>query len=257
MTDAVTRRWQAADAAVESLTATLVAAVAQTADRGVRKRPRGRRRAQRRPKGTRRRVAEVIRSRRLAPGMCVDRNMVAALLLGHRDLVSNPVLVVAVARACGIITGRKLSAKKAARMRAASIRVGALIARAEAHTPVAPTPQAEPVPVLVEPAPVLVEPAPVSVEPAPVPAEPAPVLVDAVPARALVEAAPALVEAAPVFVEAAPPPSEEPALPDAAPVAVGRRRRRRGRRRAWPRWLAAAGIVLIVVAILALACNPA
>src|SRR5690348_2922129 len=56
--------------------ATLTAA-AQTTHRGARKRPRGR------PyrKNTRRHIAEVIRAHRLAPGLRVDRNMVAALLI--------------------------------------------------------------------------------------------------------------------------------------------------------------------------------
>ena len=122
--------WQDADDAVASLVADLVAAAAETADRSGRKRPRGRPRT----KNTRRQIAKVIRVHRLAPGLRVDRNMIAALLIGHRDLVTNPVLVVAVAQACGIITGRKLSAKKAAQLRAASLRVAELIAGAEADT---------------------------------------------------------------------------------------------------------------------------
>lgn len=139
--EAVTPRWQDADEAVQSLVATLTAAAAQTADRSARKRPRGRTR----PKSTRRHIAEVIRGHRLAPGLRVDRNMVAALFLGHRDLVTNPVLVVAVAQACSIIAGRKLSAKKAARMRAASLRVAELIAYAEADTHPVPEPVTAPV----------------------------------------------------------------------------------------------------------------
>lgn len=137
--EAVTPRWQDADDAVQSLVATLAAA-AQTTQRSVRKRPRGRAHSKRRPKSTRRHIAEVIRVHRLAPGLRVDRNMVAALFFGHRDLVSNPVLVVAVAQACGIIAGRKLSAKKAAQMRAASIHVAELIASADADTHAAPAP---------------------------------------------------------------------------------------------------------------------
>jgi hypothetical protein len=63
------------------------------------------------------------------------------------DLVTNPVLVVAVAQACSIIADRRLSAKKAARMRAASIRVAELIVRAEADMHPVPTP---PAPALIE-----------------------------------------------------------------------------------------------------------
>jgi hypothetical protein len=142
----VSPRWQEADEAVESLVAVLVAEAAHTADRSARKRPGGRARVKRRAKGTRRHIAEVIRAHRLAPGLRVDRNMVAALFIGHRDLVTNPVLVVAVAQACGIITGRKLSAKKAARLRAASSRAGKLIARAEADTLRVPAPRPAPTP---------------------------------------------------------------------------------------------------------------
>ncbi len=153
----MTPRWQDADEAVESLTATLAAAAAQTADRSARKRPRGRTRVKRRPKSTRRHIADVIRGHRLAPGLRVDRDMVAALFVGHRDLVTNPVLVVAVAQACSIIAGRKLSPKKAARMRRASIRVSELIARAEADTRSVPAPRAETGP---PPAPAVFEVAP-------------------------------------------------------------------------------------------------
>ncbi|GAB3824161.1 hypothetical protein [Dactylosporangium cerinum] len=146
LTEAMALRWQEADRAVESLVAALVAAAARTADHSGRSRPRGRARPERRPKSTRRHIAEVVRAHQLAPGLRVDRNMVAALLIGHRDLVSNPVLVVAVAQACSIIEGRKLSAKKAARMRAASLRVAKLIARAEAATPPVPAQRPDPAP---------------------------------------------------------------------------------------------------------------
>ena len=216
MTETVSPRWQDADEAVQSLVASLAAA-AQATERSARKRPRGRSGSKRRPKSTRRHIAEVIRAHRLAPGLRVDRNMVAALFLGHRDLVSNPVLVVAVAQACGIIAGRKLSAKKIARMRAASIRVAELIAKADADTHAealspspAPAPVATPVPVAAS-------------VPASVPL-----------------AAPASVEpwvAAPVAPWVAAP----------APVegGVGRRRRRYVRR--W--WPAAAVLLLIIVAL--------
>jgi hypothetical protein len=159
VTDALTPRWQDADEAVESLVATLAEEAAKTTRRSARKRPRGRSSSKRRPKSTRRHIAEVIRAHRLAPGLRVDRNTVAALLIGHRDLVTNPVLVVAVAQACSIIAGRKLSAKKAARMRSASMRVAELIASAEADTHVEPAPRVEVVP-STPPAPVVIAAAP-------------------------------------------------------------------------------------------------
>lgn len=184
VTDTVTRRWQEADDAVESLVATLTALVVRAEHRGSRKRPRGRSR----PKSTRRYLAEVIRSHRLAPGLRVDRNMIAALFTGHRELVGNPVLVVAVAQACGIIAGHKVPAKEAARLRAASARVARLIQRAQSAGPV-PVAVAVPIPAPATP-PVL--------ETLPLPTAP----VETTP----VVSAP--VEAAPV-VEAPPPPVVE------------------------------------------------
>jgi hypothetical protein len=142
---AATAQWQEADDRAEALVAALASEAAATADRSARKRPRGRAHSKRSQKSTRHEIAEVIRDHRLAPGLQVDRNMVAALFFGHRDHVTNPVLVVAVARACSIITGRKLSAKKAERLRAASIHVKELIARAEAIPAPVPAPQLIPV----------------------------------------------------------------------------------------------------------------
>ncbi|WP_433222581.1 hypothetical protein ACQP00_23860 [Dactylosporangium sp. CS-047395] len=145
MTDAVTRRWQEADDAVESLVATLAGAVAR-AERGQSRKSRTRTRPKRETKSTRRYLAEVIRSHRLAPGLTVDRNMIAALFTGHRELVANPTLVVAVAQACGIIAGRKLTGKETAKLRAASERVARLIARAQAAGPVPEPAPPAPVP---------------------------------------------------------------------------------------------------------------
>jgi hypothetical protein len=233
---ALTPRWQEADEAVESLVSTLVAAAVPTSDRNGRKRPHGRTHTKR-PKSTFRQIADVIRDHRLAPGLHVSRDMVAALLIGHRDLVTNPVLVVAVAQACSIISGRKLSAKKAARMRVASIRVAQLIAHAEADPHPIPEPRVETAPMMIAPSP---SPSP-SAEHAPLDGAPLEV---AVPAAAPVEIA-AAADAVPVEVEAevAAQPRVGLAPPDAAPVVVDRRR-------LW--WLAAAValLLLLIVAVL-------
>lgn len=130
--DAVTPWWQAVDEAVESLVADLTTGAARAASRSGRKRPQGRPRPKRRTKSIRRSLAEVIRSHRLARGVTVDRNTIAALFTGHRELVTDPALIVAVAQACAILAGRKLTAKEAARLRSASARIAELIARAEA-----------------------------------------------------------------------------------------------------------------------------
>jgi hypothetical protein len=232
VTETVSPRWQDADEAVQSLVACLAAA-AQTTERSARKRPRGRSGSKRRPKSTRRHIAEVIRAHRLAPGLRVDRNMVAALFLGHRDLVTNPVLVVAVAQACSIIAGRKLSAKKAARMRAASLRIAELIARADADTqtePLAPPPVAPPVGV-------------------PVGAPFAAPFAAVVPARAAAPVAAPVAVPAPVAasVAAAAPVAAWVAVPAPVEDGAGRRRRRSVRR-----WWAAAVLLLIVLALVTL-----
>lgn len=220
MTGAVAPRWQEADEAVQSLVDTLVAAATQTADHSGRKRPRGRARPERQPKGTRRHIAEVVRAHRLAPGLHVDRNTIAALLIGHRDLVTNPVLVVAVVQACGIITGRKLTAKKAARLHAASLHVAELIARAEADMSPVPSPRSA----------------------TPPPPQPAPV-----------EAALAPAVAEPSARLAAPDAASEP-VPERRRKRARKqdrvRRRRAHRRRRW--LLASAALLVLLVVVVAL-----
>lgn len=221
MTEALTPRWQEADEAVESLVAALVAAAARTADHSGRKRPRGRARSQARPKSTRRHIAEVIRAHKLAPGLRVDRNMVAALMIGHRNLVSNPVLVVAVARACAIIAGQKLSAKKAAQMGAASKRVAKLIARAEADTYRLPAPRIETATVAGS-----VQPTPAAQTPA-VPTPAVPTLVGATPAEVRT-------------------PQRRRPHPGRKPRAHRKLRARRRQARRW--WMAAAAALLLLCA---------
>ncbi|WP_433089176.1 hypothetical protein ACQP1P_22655 [Dactylosporangium sp. CA-052675] len=189
--------------------AALSAMVARAEHRSSRKRPRGRDLPKRRDKSARRYLAEVIRSHRLAPGLRVDRNMIAALFTGHRELVGNPVLVVAVAQACGIISGRKLTSKEAARLRAASERVARLIRRAQEAGPV---PAQAPIPV---PAPA----APPPAETRPVPTQPAAETLPAAETQSAAETPPAgqtqpAVQARPVQTR---PPVEASAVPVRAP----------------------------------------
>ncbi|MEV8512183.1 hypothetical protein [Dactylosporangium sp. NPDC051484] len=184
MADAVTPWWQAVDEAVESLVAVLTAAAA----RAGRERPRGGPRTEGRAKSTRRQLAEVVRSHRLAPGVTADRTTIAALFAGHRGLVTDPVLVVAVAQACAIVAGRKLTARETARLRSASARIAKLIARAEAadraavpsvpagltalpSAPSAPSTPAAPAPPAASPRPTTAAPSPTTPPP---PALPAP-----------------------------------------------------------------------------------
>ncbi|GAA4259315.1 hypothetical protein GCM10022255_083430 [Dactylosporangium darangshiense] len=184
--------WQAVDEAVESLVAALTAAAARAARRSERRtgRKRGRTGPKNRTQGIRRHLADVIRARRLAPGLAVDHKTVSALFAGHRGLVTDQALVVAVARACALVAGRKLTSKEADRLRTASARIAKLIARAEAAdraaapppAVAAPTPPAvaAPTPAVVPaPAPPAVPapaPPPVILVPEPAPA-PVPVVV--------------------------------------------------------------------------------
>ncbi|MDG6107028.1 hypothetical protein Daura_27760 [Dactylosporangium aurantiacum] len=246
MTEALTPRWQEADEAVESLVAELVAAAARTADRtsdraarSARRRPGGRTRSKRLP-GTRRLIADVVRAHRLAPGVRVDRNTVAALLIGHRDLVSNPVLVVAVAQACGIITGRKLTAKKAARLRAASVRVGKLIARAAEETRRVPA-QRTGTASLAEDAPVVRTAPPAGGEP---PAQPVPSVAMVTPVDG---ATPVAVPARAAGKRTGPDPATRRQRRERRRL---RQRARRARRLRRLRWLAAVAL-LVVVALVA------
>jgi hypothetical protein len=149
LVDVGTPWWQAVDASVQQLVAALTSAAARAARRADRRRG-GRRRTG--PKGhaqgVRRQLADVIRARRLAPGVAVDHKTVSALFTGHRGLVTNPALVVAVARACAVIAERKLTTKEADRLRAASLRISRLIAEAENADRVAalPAPTIAPAP---------------------------------------------------------------------------------------------------------------
>lgn len=84
----------------------------------------------RRKAGSLRHLAEVIRGQRLSPGIAVDKDIVAAVLDGDLKYITNPTLVLAVARACHIIAGRPLSDADARRLVVACARVNALIEEA-------------------------------------------------------------------------------------------------------------------------------
>jgi hypothetical protein len=177
LADVVTPWWQAVDESVQTLVAALTSAAARAARRADRKRGHRRRTGPKgHAQGIRRQLADVIRARRLAPGVAVDHKTVSALFTGHRGLVTDPALVVAVARACAVIAERKLTTKEADRLRTASLCIRRLIAEAENADRVAALP---PPPTAAAPPPPMPMPMPMPVPvPAPAPA-PEPVLVPA------------------------------------------------------------------------------
>ncbi|MFI5930746.1 hypothetical protein [Actinoplanes sp. NPDC051494] len=81
----------------------------------------------RRQPGSLRHLAEVIRAHRLAPGLSVDKDDVASVLAGDLRHLTDPVLVVAVARAAHVIARTPLTDVDAERLVVASTRVSALL----------------------------------------------------------------------------------------------------------------------------------
>ncbi|KUL39594.1 PI-PLC domain-containing protein [Actinoplanes awajinensis] len=87
-------------------------------------------RRRRRPASLRH-LAEVIRSHRLAPGMSIDKDDVAGVLAGDLRRITDPALVVAVARASHVIAGVPFDELAADRLVVASAHVAALIDAAQ------------------------------------------------------------------------------------------------------------------------------
>jgi hypothetical protein len=120
--------WTKVHDAAQLLVSQLDAAVAHAARVGVYTPPPGSPppRRRRRPASLRH-LAEVIRSHRLAPGLSVDKDDVAGVLAGDLRRITDPVLVVAVARASHLIAGTPLADVEADRLVVAGQHVAALI----------------------------------------------------------------------------------------------------------------------------------
>ncbi|WP_306214811.1 PI-PLC domain-containing protein [Actinoplanes sp. RD1] len=120
--------WKQVQEAAQLLASRLNASVAQAARDGVYTPPPGapapRRRRQ---SASLRHLAEVIRADRLAPGMSVDKDDVAAVLAGELRAITDPVLVLAVARAAHQIARVPLDNAEADRLVVAATHVSALI----------------------------------------------------------------------------------------------------------------------------------
>ncbi|AEV85002.1 hypothetical protein ACWT_3978 [Actinoplanes sp. SE50] len=119
--------WKKVHDTAQLLASQLNAAVGQASRDGVYTPPPGspppRRRRQ---AASLRHLAEVIRTHRLAPGMSVDKDDIAAVLAGDPRRITDPVLVIAVARAAHQIADLPFTDDDADRLRVASAHVAAL-----------------------------------------------------------------------------------------------------------------------------------
>ena len=84
----------------------------------------------RRKAGSLRHLAEVIRTNRLAPGVAVDKDIVAGVLAGDLRHITDKIAVIAVARASHLVAGVPFDAADAARLGVACERVAMLIEQA-------------------------------------------------------------------------------------------------------------------------------
>ncbi|GIE29431.1 hypothetical protein Ait01nite_024760 [Actinoplanes italicus] len=124
--------WRDAHDAAQLLASRLDAAAGQAGRDGVYTPPPGspppRRRRQ---PGSLRHLAEVIRTHRLTPGVSVDKDIVAKVLAGELRYITDPVLVVGVAKAAHLIAETPFDDDDAQRLSVASTRVAALVEAAE------------------------------------------------------------------------------------------------------------------------------
>ncbi|MFG1993911.1 hypothetical protein ACGFJ7_28435 [Actinoplanes sp. NPDC048988] len=120
--------WQRVDEAAELIASTVNAAAAQARRDGVYVPPDGTPAPRRRRHAASlRHLAEVIRAHRMAPGLAVDKDVVAGVLAGDRRYLSDPVAVVAVARASHHIAGVPFGPDDARRLAVAVGHLGTLI----------------------------------------------------------------------------------------------------------------------------------
>lgn len=119
--------WKQVHDAAQLLASQLNVAVGQAARDGVYTPPPGSLPPKRRRQAASlRHLAEVIRTHRLAPGVSVDKDDVAAVLAGEPRRITDPILVVAVARAAHQIAGAPFTDADADRLTVASAHVAAL-----------------------------------------------------------------------------------------------------------------------------------
>jgi len=123
--------WKQVDDAAQLITSTVNAAVSKAGRDGVYAPPQGSPPPRRRRRAASlRHLAEVIRSHRMAPGVAVDKDVVARVLGGELRHLSDPVAVVAVARASHHIAGVPFGEDDAQRLAVAVERLNTLVAAA-------------------------------------------------------------------------------------------------------------------------------
>lgn len=124
--------WQRVDEAAQLITSTVNAAAARAGRDGTYAPPPGSPppRRRRRPASLRH-LAEVIRTHRMAPGAAVDKDIVGGVLAGDLRHLSDPVTVVAVARASHHIAGAPFTDTDAQRLTVAVERLNTLIETAQ------------------------------------------------------------------------------------------------------------------------------
>ncbi|WP_067498742.1 hypothetical protein [Actinoplanes sp. TFC3] len=138
--------WAQVHEAAQLLTSNLGAAVTRAGRDGVYHPPPGRPvpKRRRRPASLRH-LAEVIGTHRLAPGLSMDKDVVGAVLAGDLRYLTNPIAVVAVARAAQLIAGDPPDTAAERQLSVASERVAALVKSAEEADQRAPRLLPEPV----------------------------------------------------------------------------------------------------------------
>ncbi|MEV6350902.1 hypothetical protein [Actinoplanes sp. NPDC051851] len=149
--------WQEVRRAAQRLASAVGAAASRAGRDGIYGAPPGspppRRRRQ---AGSLRHLAEVIRAERLAPGLAIDKDIVARVLAGDLRYITDPTAVVAVVKAAHLIARTPFTDEDARRLTVASAHVAALVEAAERADLAAPdrvpvaVPRSEAVPVVLD-----------------------------------------------------------------------------------------------------------
>ncbi|MBM2620056.1 hypothetical protein JIG36_31540 [Actinoplanes sp. LDG1-06] len=139
MDGSITPWWKQVDEAAQLVASSVNAAAARAERDGAYQPPPGQPEPKRRRKaGSLRHLAEVIRTHRLAPGVSVDKDIVAGVLAGDLRHITDKTSVVAVARASHLIANRPFGDEDAKRLEVAVDRVAALVAQARESDEKAP-----------------------------------------------------------------------------------------------------------------------
>jgi hypothetical protein len=132
MPDAAAPWWRDTHTAAHLLASVLQAEATRARQEGRYQAPPGSRPSRRsRQPGSLRHFAEVIQTLRLAPGISVDKDIVAAVFAADLRYITDPVVVVAVAKAARLIADQTLSIEEEQRLRVGCARIAAMVEEAE------------------------------------------------------------------------------------------------------------------------------